>query len=1519
MANREKKLTAGRKQTSASPIQLKEEAEEETSSPLSKGQEKEETPGTSSSSSAVQQTPRLVNKKAALKRKDTRKIKKKTFKISLKAKTKNSKFAKLAVIAKGGKGVNVKKLNNGVAKTKIIRKRGTSKSNDQPPVLEPIYTQVNKSGKKRAPVLRSEGPSTVSETIESIVTQFSGSTRRRAQCKTMKKDSLDTVSECIEDVVNDATYIKEEDIKKEIDEDLTKTPPKKANLRKSKIERKVKKENIENTLGPTDMSDSNVIDMLDLNVRNVKSKTIEQRRHSIEKIQITNPDGKSNPHTSLFGGAPRRSVSPKIKRPAKTRSLDAKRASPYNTRLEQPARLLRNGKQRKLKKLLDGLEGSGAKKRIRSTGSEHSGSEVSFFQLSGCESDSSFSDLASTQGCENRDSLDIKDMLIKKEILETIENNAPDIVNKELPNYTQILKRSMSSETGVKSKETSDANTIDTNSNLCIEVTKEQASVKSEVASPDEAKVAEKNIILDIMKQTFNDDVVKDKDETDKRKTRSSYKKTSAKEADEEVAVPATSSAIVLKEIEIREIVVTEDKSPVNDEVKRTDIEVEEQELEEVPELVVEEEDENMVLDEKETKENEEMQVEENVVVATISSANSETENSEDVKAEIVETPENLLKKAEILKALGLQSSQAAAEKDKSRKVVPKTNAYTGTLKTVIKLNRCEKKKRNSLKMTLQKKGKSAGKDDDLVKSVEDEYKIMKDGHSTSWKSQHGGQSSDTADGSSEHTSDGDNPVNEDDATKSLVIPEKASSFSIHPDRLCKDECSYCFGKFGLFDTPCHIAQMKSIDRQNKILSTEKHLTRDSCLCDACYRHVDRKSNMPSYGGNKAIKRKMPLVAPGPKQNHCHVLGCGRISTKILRRKWLMKMKKSVCQVIDIDLNNLGLHSIPICEDHYSAIAHLMDCAMCKRRLARNHIHYLGAEANEVNGALTEIGIPVNLNDRLVCKLCRYFATLILKAEDERPENSQNFYTEYKRRLLHFHNIELMDDAQAEEPIPAPTKEKNDAKKRKIMSKSDNSSNSEPPVLEPQVVLGIGKESSSSGSLVMAGESRPDSPNDYMVDYNTLIPNIALECGGNDLQVTRKEVPKTNSSISIKRISGKSMESAMDKSKSKNKSDIAVQRLGSNPSISVRQLFPGEEELQLNAIIEFNNVKERTPEGWEKCVSTIQYDPDIKMLWQELQKPYGNQSSFLRHLILLEKYFRNGDLLLSPTASHHSVNYTESVQNRLRAYDNIRTVNPQPLPTSKPTKKYSLPAEPTITSPVKIPTPPPPPPPTSDQPSQPAKQPLIQLDAPSSGFLVPSTAAQSALTIAPSTSVVATTQSRPKLPPGLISLQPGTKIPVNSSRQKIKFPIMKDWRPNLIPIDPSQTYEKKPGLVQVISGGKPYHIALEDYKKMCAIKHKFDLHQKRKHQRPTGNVNSLLKSSPARKSLIITKASPPKAEVGSDQESENGLHVEAKLGAAGGSDMPKIPKSLTVIPQTVTKRVLRPSSPALLNKSKPNS
>lgn len=815
---------------------------------------------------------------------------------------------------------------------------------------------------------------------------------------------------------------------------------------------------------------------------------------------------------------------------------------------------------------------------------------------------------------------------------------------------------------------------------------------------------------------------------------------------------------------------------------------------------------------------------------------------------------------------------------------------------------------------------------------------------------------------------------------------------------------------------------MKSVERQNKILATEKHLTRDSCLCDACYRHVDRKSNSPSYI-NKSLKRNS-LVAPGPRQNHCHVLGCNNVSSNILRRKWIIKMRKSICQVINIDLDNPGLHSIPICDEHFTALEHLMICAMCKRRLARNHIHYLGPEVLELNEALKDEGIPLNLSDKpVVCRLCRCFASIILKDPEERAENSVNFFKEYKKRLLHFNDIVPMDSAAAEEPIVVPSKGEKTSEKRelerdsgkrkkRVRNSSDETVHSgkdgqddkrEQNDEEMEKRSRTRVPSTDTNNSQSANQSRSQSPDDgdeYAgVDYNTLIPAIALECpsdGETKKDYSRKiigvqkKIPRLESVGNAIEIS-RSFKTKIDRNRS---NDLAAQKLGQNPSISlkpnyglmesdswdskassriistptisVRQLFPGEEDLGLVGDIDFKNVLARTPEGWEKCVATIQYDEETKLLWQELQKPYGSKSSFLRHLILLEKYFRNGDLVLSSTATHHAINYRESVHNRLRAYDNIPSSsgNMQPI-TMIPFNKLHNRSSSGIVTGIGQPGSNGVPPVTISQ---------IGRDDMNKSSKTPITLQQLRQPpLLPTSSMLHNLASKQKsgAPPGLISINtssirtmPAATIRAQPS-QKIKFPITKNWRPNLIPIDPSKKNERKSGLVQVISGGKPYHITLEDYKKMCAIKRSFEAKQKKIQElqmakqlgQPQQSVlvshNSILKTVVPKKGLIISKTSggtvtEAKAAIPSssatstitsaanisNESSETileKLDKQVEMLGQGQSSLlpalsfdknssvqiiPRIPKSLTVIPQTVRKS--GPPSPVLYITPKSN-
>ncbi|XP_043529234.1 uncharacterized protein LOC122538844 isoform X3 [Frieseomelitta varia] len=635
-------------------------------------------------------------------------------------------------------------------------------------------------------------------------------------------------------------------------------------------------------------------------------------------------------------------------------------------------------------------------------------------------------------------------------------------------------------------------------------------------------------------------------------------------------------------------------------------------------------------------------------------STSGESSSSVNITPKILETPEDKAKKESILGILGLEPLEKAAERLNHQKA--KKEQSTGTLRTVIRVHKeKEKDKRRSrspLKMVL-KQGRGDGEGD----SPENFYTIQKEFGTSGW-----GDSSSDED-------------NEDTAPKdrqSLVIPEKSSSFSIHPGRLCADVCCYCFGKFGSLDTPMHLAQMKSDERRKKILNIERHLTKDSCLCDACYRHVDRKANTsPTNMQTKPQKQHRQLMV-----SKCSARECRDAARHHVKRRWLLKIKAGLQKQVDIDWESSQHTSMSFCVSHYSKIERFLACALCKRRLARNHTHQLSnVETDELNQLLGQQGIPVILAaSTFVCKLCRYFTQLQLKYKDvdNMNTNHKSFFKSYRKRILHYHNIEVLE-TEDEDPSQSQAKDKDKDKDKDKRKKNKCST-------QPKT----GTSKSPDGTTNSASEkSTPEPTKNEGVNSEADTENRAAKVSLNDenvaidvqflgIESTVEKLKKrklldmhsfttSDTSISCDNPNEVVEILAMDKEvtltrlpkKPRANNDITpvVQRLGANPSISVRTLFPGEEEMNLHANIEFANVREITPQGWEKCATMIQYDRDTKLLWQELQRPYGNQSSFLRHLILLEKYYRSGDLVLAPNASRNAINYSTSVQNRLISYE----------------------------------------------------------------------------------------------------------------------------------------------------------------------------------------------------------------------------------------------------------------------------
>ncbi|XP_058455363.1 titin homolog isoform X2 [Malaya genurostris] len=932
----------------------------------------------------------------------------------------------------------------------------------------------------------------------------------------------------------------------------------------------------------------------------------------------------------------------------------------------------------------------------------------------------------------------------------------------------------------------------------------------------------------------------------------------------------------------------------------------------------------------------------------------------------------------------GYSSSSSSGGKSSGKPC--RNSESTGTLKTVIKLNRGEKRRaRLPLKMTLQKgKGKGTEKDaNGAGGNGETAFYIIQN------ENDHQNQSMPDAAGASQqarkahsrsHTTDAvtltevvAETATKEVVQKALVIPEKASSFNVHPERLCQDQCFYCGGKFGLYDTPCHIAAMKSTERQQKILASEVKIKIDSCLCDACFRHVDRKTNCPSYRKKTEAKSLTSLAkmqsntdsSHEDKQSHedmvrsptsitrestetdtkdesaqsatiedleiveervhgsCYVQNCGANASHTIRRKWLLKMKKTISKIFEINLEQANVTSnlIPICDSHYELISHLMICAMCKRRLPKNHIYYIVNEIPQLERLIQEQGIAMKLGNStlVVCKLCRYYANLLLKPPDAKSQKAQ-FIKNYNRRMLQFCEREKEQDQQ--EPSNAV------AEPIRIIS-------------NPDIVISDGEEESTA--ILSMSDSVSLQRRRRHSQKSTEISIIDSNCSqmAELEEVTITPAPKlttvpsvgVDSSI-ILDTTDASNEQAVASAEKRRKDDTLdmTKALKANPNISMRELFPGEEELAIHINIPFNTASTRTPEGWAKVTTTLQYDDATRALWEDLQKPYGNQSSFLRHLVLLEKYYRNGDLILSPQAKNNAATYSEAVQNRLRAFDNIPTPPPVTaidkttilqqlgnapitiIPASNSRTKSS-------TEPVSLLKSNNPHLVVSGEPSATSLKRKLSVDSKSKAVIGKPDAAQGNKIIKLDETIVLPGSKTPSLvPPELISinakqnvtitsipstktqtltlqsqpvqqqsllqpqqslLQPQTsnkKSPGTSgAREIIKLPdqlteaerreTSKPWRPTLIPITPGSSEAIKAGplyqtadgrrlpkLVQVMSGGKPYHISINDYNRMCILRREKLLqqqllqqqihqHQKRMQQQSPPNPTKAPKSS----------------------------------------------------------------------------
>lgn len=219
-----------------------------------------------------------------------------------------------------------------------------------------------------------------------------------------------------------------------------------------------------------DSDAQNVINQLDLNVDMKKEVKVKKRRHSIEKTALNDSEvitaSALPPDFATFIST--RGGSPRPKRRTKPNR------SPYTTRSDSPARLLRNGKHRKLKDLLDGLQSDRKRRRVFSDSKDLGENKNSEYWS---ESESSY--------CEST--------------VSAMENGVPDIADVE----------PMKVEVGSVEVEDVKSELVSVESETKIKVSEVDTENNNEVLEPlklseDFSEVTEKILILNQMAQTFN-------------------------------------------------------------------------------------------------------------------------------------------------------------------------------------------------------------------------------------------------------------------------------------------------------------------------------------------------------------------------------------------------------------------------------------------------------------------------------------------------------------------------------------------------------------------------------------------------------------------------------------------------------------------------------------------------------------------------------------------------------------------------------------------------------------------------------------------------------------------------------------------------------------------------------------------------------------------------------------------------------------------------------------------------------
>ncbi|XP_065347528.1 inner centromere protein B isoform X1 [Cloeon dipterum] len=433
-----------------------------------------------------------------------------------------------------------------------------------------------------------------------------------------------------------------------------------------------------------------------------------------------------------------------------------------------------------------------------------------------------------------------------------------------------------------------------------------------------------------------------------------------------------------------------------------------------------------------------------------------------------------------------------------------------------------------------------------------------------------------------------------------VVIPEKTAASNVHPGRPCEDVCCYCHNKFGLYDTPLHVSQLKGgSEKQSAVLAREPVLTLASCVCDACFRHLDRPLSAVATWRPAQAKQKKPKEA-----STCCFAGCRQPAPHPLARKWKRRVRGLLTRGLDM---KSGLF---LCHQHHQETAKIGACVLCGRRAASSQLYCLEPQAtDQFNEVLRQDLIPIVVQPEAdLCKKCRYYSSLRLRYSDYTKVSVSNraFLRQHREKIIK--NANPSDTSALVEVFPEVSKA------RKLM----------PPPPTPST------SSASSSSYVAAMTAAPK--------RTLLTPSVEIipvPAEGPPPSKKTRGVAPAKEAVTVRLVGGCSSLSSVPSPAKR----PLVKRTARNDGPNLNFQWLGETG---------------PPRGrWHTTRADIQMDDRTLAEWKKRQEPFGSYTSYVKHLITLDGFWRSKQLGPLPGANGACVKYCTSVRNRIEAYEGL--------------------------------------------------------------------------------------------------------------------------------------------------------------------------------------------------------------------------------------------------------------------------